>query len=259
MTSTTDKLPAFQQYQLEFAGHIRDPRHSPRPRRVSASRMRVYTEIVFNNLEASLATCFPVCKAVLGKRAWHKLIRGLFVHHQSHSPLFRQIPEEFLAYLEQAQAFDDVPQLPCYLNSLAQYEWIELAVSAAESSIDMSKVNAEGDLLLDVVILAPTLRLLAYAYPVHQISPKNKPIAALDEPVYLAVYRDVNDEVRFVEINQLTYRLLSLLQQTADSGQAVLRSIGEEMQYTQPEKLIEFGLPILQALKAQQLILGTRL
>lgn len=257
--SATDKLPAFQQYQLEFAGHIRNPRHTPRPSRVPASRMRVYTEIVFNNLEASLATCFPVCKAVLGKRAWHKLIRGFFVHHQSLSPLFRQIPEEFLAYLEDVQAFDDVPRLPCYLKGLAHYEWIELAVSATESSIDMTKVDAEGNLLLNVVVLTPTLRLLAYDYPVHRISPKKKPVAALEEPVYLAVYRDLNDEVRFVEINQLTFRLLSLLQQAENSGEAVLRSIAEEMQYTQPEKLIEFGLPILQALKAQQLILGTRL
>lgn len=256
--SSKGKLPAFQQYQLEFAGHIRNPRHIPRPSRVSASRMRIYTQIVFNNLEASLATCFPVCKAVLGKRAWHKLVRGFFVHHQSHSPLFRQIPEEFLAYLEHSQAFDDVPQLPCYFKSLAHYEWIELAVSAAEVTLDMAKMNAEGDLLQNAVILTPTLRLLVYDYPVHQISLKNKPLAALEAPVYLAVYRDLNDEVRFVEINQLTFRLLSLLQQAEKSGKAVLSSIAEEMQYTHPEKLIEFGLPILQALRSQQLILGTK-
>jgi len=99
--------------------------------------------------------------------------------------------------------------------------------------------------------------LLSYDYPVHQISPKNRPAEALAHPVYLSVYRDSNDEVRFVEINQMTYVLLQKITQSSMTGESILTEMAIEMQYP-TEQLITFGLPILQDLHAQQMILGTR-
>ncbi len=90
----------------------------------------------------------------------------------------------------------------------------------------------------------------------HQISPKNKPKQALPAPVYLAVYRDLADEVRFVEINQVTYRLVDRLAKETLSGQAVLTQMADDMAYP-AERLLAFGLPILKDLHQQQLILGT--
>jgi uncharacterized protein len=249
-------LPAFQQYQIQFAANIRNPKDSPKPDHVATRRMRVYQQIVFANIESALSNCFPVAKSVIGKRLWQRLIRGFFVHHQSHSPLFRQIPEEFLAYLQQTPNWIDSPALPVYFNSLAHYEWVELAVASSESSIDIATVKQQGDLMEGRVILTPTLKLLSYDYPVHQISPKNKPKQASPAPIYLAVYRDMADEVRFVEINQVTYTLLDKLAAKALSGRAVLTQMADEMAFP-AEKLLTFGLPILQDLHQQQLILGT--
>lgn len=256
MMGPATALPAFQQYQMQFAANIRNPKDNPKPDCVATRRMRVYQQIVFANIESALSNCFPVAKSVIGKRLWQRLIRGFFVHHQSHSPLFRQIPEEFLAYLQQTHNWADIPVLPIYFNSLAHYEWIELAVASSELSIDMATVNQQGDLMEELVVLAPTLKLLSYDYPVHQISPKNKPKQALPAPVYLAVYRDMADEVRFVEINQVTYTLLDKIAAKALSGKAVLTQMAAEMAYP-AEKLLAFGLPILQDLHQQQLILGT--
>lgn len=255
--SIAPDLPLFQQYQLQFAAHIRDPQGNPKPHQVVARRMRVYKDIVFANIEAALANCFPVCKRMIGKRAWCKLIRGFFIHHQSRSPLFRQIPEEFLSYLEQVETWADIPPMPIYFKSLAHYEWVELAVSSSEAEIDMANIDILGDLLSDDIVLAPTLKLLAYDYPVHQISTKNKPQQALVDPVYLAVYRDLRDEVRFVEINQMTHTLLQKMLHSPISGEVVLSKLARDMQYP-AEQLIAFGLPILQDLHEQQLILGTR-
>jgi hypothetical protein len=255
--STLVNLPLFQQYQLQFAAHIRNPHENPKPQQVAAKRMRVYKDIVFANIEAAFANCFPVCKRVIGKRLWHKLIRGFFIHHQSHSPLFRQIPEEFLSYLEQVDKWDDIPATPCYFRSLAHYEWVELAVSSSEAKVDAVNVDASGDLLKGVIVTTPTLELLSYDYPVHQISPKNRPTEALAHPVYLSVYRDSNDEVRFVEINKMTNVLLQKIIQSSMTGESVLTEIAIEMQHP-IEQLITFGLPILQDLHAQQMILGTR-
>jgi len=251
-------LPGFQQYQLQFTGHIRDPRGNPRPPKVPAKRMQVYTEIVFNNLQSSVSACFPVAKKVLGARAWKKLIRGFFMHHQCHGPLFRQIPEEFLSYLETAQDYSE-QTLPPYLKSLAHYEWIELALAVADVSIDMVAVEVEGSLLEGSPVLAPALALLSYNYPVQLISPRFKPKAPLTQPVHLLVFRDAADDVQFIEINQVTARLLAILQTETVTGRQALEKIAAEMAHPDPKVIIQFGQSVLEDLKAQGVILGVQL
>ncbi len=249
-------LPSFQQYQLQFAGHIRDPKSIARPARIAANRMRVYREIVYNNLESSLAGCFPVCKKVVGKRLWHKLIRGFFVHHRSHSPLFRQIPGEFLAFLEQAHLFAELPQLPGYLKNLAHYEWIELVIAAAELDNDWDHIHVHGDLLSGKPVLAAAMALLSYDYPVQVISPRFKPGQPLQQAVNLLVFRHVDDQVRFVELNAVTARLLSLLQAKSLTGRQALAQIAQEINHPAPTAMMEFGRTILADLKQQGVILG---
>jgi hypothetical protein len=255
MTVPAD-LPEFQQFQLQFAAHIRDPKNIARPHRVPAKRMRVYRDIVYNNLESSLAGCFPVCKKVLGKRLWHRLVRGFLVHHQSQSPLFRQIPEEFLAFLGQAPSIADLPSLPGYLNNLAHYEWVELAVSAAEQENDWSHINVHGDLLSGVPVLAAAMMLLSYDYPVQAISLNFKPKQTLQQAVKLLVFRDADGQVRFIELNGLTARLLSLLQAQNLTGRQALEQIIEEIRQPDPEAMMQFGRVVLEDMRQQGVILG---
>ena len=96
----TNDTPYFQRYQQAFTAYIRDPLQQPRPAGVAAKRMNVYKEIVFNNLFESVSACFPVAQKVLGKRAWLALVRRFFRDHSANSPIFRQIPEEFVIYLK---------------------------------------------------------------------------------------------------------------------------------------------------------------
>jgi hypothetical protein len=244
------QLPAFQRYQLGFTRHIRDPKGQPRPAQLQARRMRVYTEIVFNNLFGAVSACFPVAQQTLGKRAWLKLVRGFFAHHQAGSPLFRQIPEEFLRYLGTR---DD---LPPYLKSLAHYEWIELAIASADAEVDMAMVDAGGDLLTGVPAFVAAYALLSYDYPVHRISARHKPKDPLPQAVHFLVFRDTGDEVRFIELNPVTARLLELLQGGASTCKQALLGLAEDLAHPDPEAIVHFGSDILQDLKAQGAILG---
>lgn len=245
-----EKLPAFQQYQLSFTGHIRNPALNKPPAQVPARRMRVYTEIVFNNLESSVSACFPVAKKVMGKRAWTRLVRHFFSEYQSTTPIFREIPEQFLQFLE------TMPNLPAYLSSLAHYEWIELAISVADVE-DATAINPAGDLLEAKPVLAASLALLSYHYPVQLISPRYKPETPLPQPVNLLVFRAADDEVRFIELNAVTARLISLLQEESTTGRQALEAIAVEMAYTDPQAIVEFGRAILDDLRQQGVILGT--
>lgn len=243
----------FRQYQLQFSGHIRNPEKQSRPSGVSAKRMRVYTEIVFNNLESSLASCFPVAKKVLGIRAWKKLVRAFFIQHQCRSPIFRKIPEEFLTFLRSAA------DIPPYLYSLAHYEWMELAVSAQDVTVDMEHVDCERDLLNAQPVFAPALALLSYDYPVHRISPRSRPRQPLTQPVHLLMFRDIDDNVRFIELNPVTASLLNILKAGTATCRQALEQIAIELAHPDPEAVIQYGLDILINLKQQGAILGSKL
>jgi hypothetical protein len=54
-----DNLPAFRASQLEFAAHVRHPDLNAAPADVEARRMRIYVELVYNNLERFLPIHFP--------------------------------------------------------------------------------------------------------------------------------------------------------------------------------------------------------
>jgi hypothetical protein len=74
--------------------------------------MKVYNELLYNNLEGFLLACFPVCRKILGKRRWDRLARAFFRDHACHTPYFRQIPEEFLKYLQAAGSPPRTSRLP---------------------------------------------------------------------------------------------------------------------------------------------------
>jgi hypothetical protein len=248
-------LPSFQRYQLAFTAHIRDPLHKPRPQGVAASGMAVYKEIVFNNLFASVSACFPVAQKVIGKRAWLKLTRAFLREHAANTPIFRKIPEEFLSFLADSTS-NRSPLLPSYLLSLCHYEWIELLVASIEvPKLDDEAINRQGDLLTEQPVFTPTMQLLSYDYAVHKISPRNKP--KQQQSTQLLVYRNAEDEVKFIALNSITFRLLSLLRQNESTGKQALTLISNEMHADSPEKIIQFGLHALEDLKNLGVIIGT--
>lgn len=252
MSVASQPLPAFQRYQAEFTSHIRNPVAVPRPAGVKARGMAVYKEIVFNNMMSTLTACFPVAKRTLGVRLWTKVVRTFFAQHACRTPLFRQIPEEFLRWLES----DPMENLPMYLYSLAHYEWVELAIALSEADIAADRYVAEGDLLSGRPVLAPALKVLQYPFPVQQISPKFKPTEPDEQPTYILTFRNLDDEVRFIVLNPVSARLVNLLAETQLTGAGALQVIANELQHPKPEVVQQGGLEILENLRAEQAIWG---
>jgi hypothetical protein len=243
-------LPEFQRYQRAFTAHIRDPGTHPRPRGVEARRMKIYTELLYNNIEGFLLACFPVMRQVLGARKWAKLVRVFFATHRSHTPYFRQIPDEFVQFLQ--NEWTPIEGYPPYLLALAHYEWIELVLSVSNREVD-SAVDAGGDLLDGVPVLNPVLANLRYDWPVHRIAPRRKVQPA---ETHLLVLRDHADEVRFNEINAFTARLLALLESGTRSGRGALETIATESRHPDPERILQAGGALLADLRDRGAILG---
>ena len=243
------------QKQYEFASHIRNPQKHPRPDDVPAQRMDVYSELFYNNVQDFMATSFPVLRSLLDNVAWHSLIRDYFEKHRATTPLFPEMPREFLKYLEQERE----PQESDYpfMLELAHYEWVELALSLLDQNIDEIKVDAEGNLLSGVPVLSPLAWPLTYQYPVQKIGPEFIPEQPSDMPTYLLVYRDTEHEIHFLDINPVTARLLQLIQEDKGlSGEEILNLIAEELNHPNPQVVVEGGLQILHDMKLRNVILG---
>lgn len=259
--STAEKaLPRFQQQQLAFAAHIRDPQNNPIPDGIEQRRMSVYKEIIYNGLNDQLSANFPVLRDITPDERWHAMLRDFFIKHRAETPYFTEIALEFLEYLQQDRepAADDWP----FMLELAHYEYVELAVAisnADESAEAKAEYDPNGDLLACRPVVAPTAWNLSYQFPVHQIGPEYLPSETPAEPTHLVVYRDRLDEVHFLEINAVTQRLLTLLKENPElPGLELLKQIADELQHPDPEAVIDAGSGLLDDLRNRNVILGSR-
>ena len=225
-----------REQQFSLARHLRDPqRHAPPPG-IEARRLKVYRELFYSAIEGLLAGSFPVLRQTLGEPRWHARVRDFYANYRSQTPLFTEIAEAFIDYLQGIEL--DAP----WQLELAHYEWIEaqLYLSDAEDPAH----DPQGDLLQGEPLLSCTARVLAYRWPVDRIGPDYQPQEA-PEPTLLLVYRDAGLQVRFARLAPMAYRLLTEVRGT---GLARLHALSGDQ---------EQGLALLESLRAQGIIIGT--
>ena len=222
--------PEFIRRQYEFAAHIRDPDNRPAPSDVEDRRMAIYRELFYNNVEGFIASGFPVLRSVYNDEDWHRMVRDFFANHQSTSPYFLEISQEFLAYLEHER--EPRAEDPAGLLELAHYEWVELALTLSDADQALPPLDPNGDLLSGHPVISPLAWPLSYRFPVHRIGPDDLPTEPPSSPTYLVVYRDRHDKVGFLEINPVTKRLLELVgAANGQTGRQVLEQIAAEMNH----------------------------
>lgn len=248
----------FQDKQYALAAHIRDPEHHAAPAGVENRRIAIYRELFFNNLRNLLATFFPVLKKLHDDAHWGHFIREFMRHHQARTPYFLELPEEFLAFLqaEYRPRVDDFP----FLLELAHYEYIELALSVSTDTNNMDGIDPEGDLLAGIPVKSALAWVYAYQYAVHRISKEFLPREPESEPVYLAVYRQENDEVGFLELNPVTAGLLNAIEENeaGKSGEQLLREIAASINYLNVDAFVQHGRAALGEMRQLGILTGTR-
>ena len=254
--SNMANLPLFTQAQYEFAAHIRDPKSNPKPLDIESRRMKIYNDLFFNNVEDFIANTYPVLKEITPAETWQEMIRDYFSKHLSQTPLFPEMPREFLKYLEteRSNAND-----PAFIKELAHYEWIELALmtSDLDDDINWDKINKEGDLLNSQPVISPLAWPLTYQYPVQQISVNFLPDAPAEQPIYLLIYRDTKDKIHFMELNPVTALLIQLIKEDNNlTTKQMLETIAKQMNHPDPTIVIQGGQQIIQDLKDRNVILG---
>jgi hypothetical protein len=235
--------------QLSLARYLRDPRQPP-PTGVEPRRLKIYADLVFNNIESFISGGFPVLRSLYSEPDWRELVRAFIQRHRCQTPYFLEISQEFVRFL-----MEDCPARECdppFMAELAHYEWVELALDIAQEELPPSAPAA--DVLAAIVELSPLAWLLRYRFPVHRIGPGFRPQEAV-QPTYLVVYRDRRDRVQFMELNATSARLLELLRDnTTEASGAILRRLGAESGIAE-DAVLGFGAAQLHKLIERSVVL----
>lgn len=235
-----------------MARYLRDPQGHPAPAGIEARRLQIYEDLIYNNIEGFISSGFPVLHSLYTEDDWRRLVRSFMDGHRCRTPYFLEISQEFVRFL--MERYNPVPGDPPFLSELAHYEWVELALSVAEGDLPQA-VDTEN-LSSAIPVLSPLAWSLAYRFPVHLIGPGFQPEEAGDA-VYLAVYRDREDDVRFMELNAATSRLLEKVRDNRrETAHGLLSALAPELGMSE-QALIPFGLEQLQQFVDASVVLIT--
>ncbi len=269
-------LPDFQKMQYRFAARIRDPQGTAdatgdlaekSPGLVETEvdptlpieerRWKAYEGLFFNNVQDFFSKLFPVLKSVVGETRWAELVREYLQKHRARTPLFHELGEEFLVFLQ--QGYDPQPQDPAFMLPLAHYEWVELALSVDEADGFENSPGLTAD--LDAVYeLSPVAWPLAYDWPVHELGPDFMPEAPLEMVTTLLVYRDADDAIQFMVLSPVLYEFIQRLANPdvveiveRPTARTVLQGLAEALQVPVAD-LEGFAQSVLQDLIDRQVL-----
>lgn len=257
--------PDFIAYQRHFVDYLRDPGNNDHLIDILPKQIGIYARLLHNKFEESLHTCFPVCRELLGSELWQRLVKLFIQEHRCESPLYREIPDEFIGYL-----LNEKPSmvLPDFLKELAHFEWMELVLETAQGKLFDANLEP-ADLFAAVPVINPVLYVLTYRYPVHKMMPQSEswprwqnwqqtmPVDGND-PVYLFGIRDEQYRAQFIETNPATMRLVELLQEGFRTGEQAASQLALELRSKDHGQFLEYCHETLDRLRQQDIIIGTQ-
>lgn len=152
----------FQQVQQQLCRELRDA--TPDSQLIDSRRLQVYQELLRNNVNTFIDTCYPISQRLLGESVWADLAEAFFAHSRCDSPFYYDISLAFREYLDAAE-HPILVQYP-WLRELLHVEWMELHVDLAEFDwpapqvVDLDESAAYH--------LSVPVWVLAYQWPVYQ-------------------------------------------------------------------------------------------
>ncbi len=238
---------------MSLARYVRDPQNNAPPPGMEARRLAVYRQLFFGNVESLLSGGFPVLRAGLGPEKWRALIDTFYAQYRCQTPLFTEISGEFVDFL--AEGGGDALDLPPWVVELAHYEWVEAALLLSDRREPAH--DPKGDLLKGEPLLSNLAWPLAYQWPVTEIGSDYLPQQAPLQPTLVLARRGADQKVHFSRLAPLAHALLASLQERSGTGRDHLEALAEAIG-AEPETILPQGLALLENLRAQGVVLGTR-
>ena len=243
-------LIALDAQQQALTAYLRDPEHRAPPAGMDRTRVEIYRELVFDNLQSLLSGTFPVLRSVLGEADWRRLLRVFLREHRCATPKFGEIAGEFVAWMASTPAGLQDGSWPAFMVELSHYEWIEMALQQTEA--EPLPASDPRRLLTRPLRLSPLAWPLAYAWPVQHLGPAWRPSEPGAAPTLLLIHRDAGYRVRFCELSPLAWRLLERIEAFPQlHGRAQLQGLALEAGIDDLDTFLANGQSLLQQMHAQ--------
>lgn len=247
-------MSPFQEYQLAFTEYLRRTESDDNTEQKRPRQQQIYRDLVYKNINQCIADVFPITKNSIPEPDWETMIREFINVSRLQTPYFLEICQEFLAYLMHTRK--PQPTDHSFALELAHFEWIQLAVHTANVSLSEYQHNSAFT-ECSLWRASPLVVGLTYSYPVHIIDECYIPKEPGPQPTYLLVYRNRNDDLKVLEVDNLSLRIIQLLQAHENiTHTQIFQLIATELG-TNQEDVSAKALPILSMLAKNETVFST--
>ncbi|PUZ27218.1 hypothetical protein GA0116948_11727 [Chitinophaga costaii] len=203
-------------YQQSLAHYCRTGEYT-HIRGVHTDHVQHYRRLVYNVVDDSLQSAYPLTYHLLEEEEWNNLVQRFFSEHPCQSPQLWYMPKELYDYMIAATH----PLLTRYpfLLELLWFEWLEVALYMMEDKT--TEYRHQGDLQQDKLVLNPEHHLEHFAFPVH-LKQAATIIAEDQSHYFLALHR--HPESGEVQFTDLSPAFVSMLESLAE-GPATMNEL----------------------------------
>jgi hypothetical protein len=219
---------------------------------VNADRVHHYRRMVYNIVDDSLRSAYPLTCNLLEEEEWDALIDEFFTKHPCQSPQVWYMPKELYYYiLEVAHPLTE--KYP-FLGELLWFEWLEVEMYMQEDK--NAAFTAEGGLEDGRLVLNPEHHVEHFYYPVHLKNARQ--IKEEDFGSHYLVLHRVPDtgKVEFMQLSPAFVRMIELLNEEPLSVAELLDKIATEFDVALSKEIIESTVDFMQVALDKRLILG---
>lgn len=245
-------MKPFQEMQLAFTDYLRKKEIDVTMGEQQSRQKEIYRDLVYKNINHCIADMFPITKNIISETDWKLMISHFISSHRLQTPYFLEICQEFLVYLIHTR--QPLPTDYPFMIELAHFEWIQLALDIAEINFPEYQHNSDPT-EKSTWKVSPLVVGLTYSYPVHIIDESYLPKESGAQPTYLLVYRNRNDDIKILTTDNLSLRIIQLLQthENINSVQ-IFQLLSAELDESQKEIMSPRILPILCVLAENEIV-----
>ncbi|MGC9352812.1 MAG: DNA-binding domain-containing protein, partial [Mariniphaga sp.] len=175
---------ASYKHQSSLANYCRTGEYMPIPG-VKEKNVGRYRQLIFNVVNGSLQSAYPLTYNLLDENEWHELAHIFFSSHRCQSPMVWQMPKELYEFAVETN-YVLIKKYP-FLLDLLLFEWKEVEVYMME---DIEPPPFTSEKLFGAgYVLNPEITVLSLEYPVHLKNAKDITEAEKDN-YFVSLHRE---------------------------------------------------------------------
>ena len=219
---------------------------------VTPDRLHHYRRLIYNIVDDTMETAFPVTKQWLTQEEWDILISDFLNLHPAQTPQVWKLPFEFYLFAKQnnyASKFNKKA-----LNDLLYFEWLEIEIHTMPDK-ELSEIKNTGNTYTDPLVLNPHSKLIRLEYPIH--------IQHADQASgnkgnwQILIYRDnKTDIVHFIQLSPLFAYVTELLKYKPLSVKKMSNGIIRTTDIINEKTLLTGLIPFIENMLNRTVILG---